>query len=100
MADTPELAEASEAFERLVIGRYVERLEDWVTRRGALPPEWREATAFGDTLLYLTVEELAALRDQLQALAEPYEARLTRSELRPANSRPVAFLQLALPEEG
>ena len=68
VAETPELAEASEAFERLVIGRYVERLEDWVTRRAPrCRAEWREAAAFGDTLLYLTVEELAALRDQLQS---------------------------------
>src|SRR3990170_4521291 len=33
VADTPELAEASQALERFVLERYVERLERWFARR-------------------------------------------------------------------
>jgi len=99
VADTPELAEASEVFARFVLGRYVERLERWLDRRANEPPEWQEAAAFGDSLLYLTVEELAELRDTLQGLAESYLERVSRPELRPPGARPVALLQIAFPDE-
>jgi len=97
--DTPELEEASRALERLVLGRYVDRLERWFERRSDESPDWGEAASLGDSLLYLDVEELAALRDALRALADPYLERLTRPELRPPGARPVMFLQVAIPDE-
>ena len=97
--DTPELEEASRVLERIVLGRYVERLERWFERRPDEAPEWGEASALGDTLLYLDVDELAALRDALRALAEPYLERLTKPELRPSGSRPGLFLQVAIPDD-
>ena len=100
VADTPELAEASQVLERFVLDRYVERLERWLARRRDDGAEWQDAAAFGDSLLYLTVDELAELRDALAALAEPYLERVTRPELRPDGARPVAFLQIAFPDEG
>jgi DNA-binding transcriptional ArsR family regulator len=99
VADTPELAEASEAFARFVLGRYVERLEKWLGRRANEPAEWQEAAAFGDSLLYLTVEELTQLRDTLQGLAESHLERVSRPELRPSGARPVMLLQVAFPDE-
>ncbi len=98
-ADTPELAEASEVFERFVLGRYVERLEQWLARRATESPEWQEAAAFGDSLLYLTVDELSELRDALQGLAERYVERVSRPERRPAGARPVVLLEVAFPDE-
>lgn len=100
VAATPELADAAGAFERIVVARYVERLERWLERRRADPPEWQDAAALGDSLLYLTVDELARLRDELQSLADPYLERVEQPELRPDRSRPVTFLQIAFPEEG
>jgi DNA-binding transcriptional ArsR family regulator len=100
VADTPELAEATEAFTRFVLSRYVARLERWFERRASEPVEWQQAASYGDSFLYLTVEELTQLRDSLQALAEPYDERVSRPETRPAGARPVAFLQIAFPEEG
>ncbi len=97
--ETPELAEASRVLERLVLDRHAVGIERWLERRAAEPPGWGEAASFGDTLLYLDVGELAALRDALRALAEPYLERLTRPELRPPESRPVTFLQIAFPDD-
>jgi DNA-binding transcriptional ArsR family regulator len=97
--DTPELEAASQEFSRFLLGRYVERLEQWIDRRPGEPVEWREAAAFGDTTLYLTSEELAALRDRLGDLAEPYLDRLTRPELRPDGARVISFLRLAVPHD-
>ena len=61
------------------------------------PAEWQQAASFGDTLLYLTPAELARLRDSLQDLAEPYLERVTAPAKRPRGSRPIVFMQLAIP---
>ena len=79
--------------------RLRERLERWLERRRAEPEEWQEAAVFGDSLLYLTVDELAGLRDALQALADPYLERIGRPDRRPPGTRPVKFLQIAFPED-
>jgi DNA-binding transcriptional ArsR family regulator len=99
VADTEELADAAQVFERFVLGRYLERLERWLDRRRTEPVEWQEAASYGDSLLYLTVEELASLRDALQALAEPYLDRIANAETRPPGARLVALLQIAFPED-
>lgn len=99
VADTEELAEAADEFERFVLGLYLERLERWLERRRSEPLEWQEAASYGDSILYLTVEELASLRDALQALSEPYLDRLADVDARPAGSRSVAFLQIAFPDQ-
>ena len=59
VADTTEPLTLAE-FERFVLGRYLERLERWLARRRTEPEEWQEAASYGDSLLYLTVDELAA----------------------------------------
>jgi DNA-binding transcriptional ArsR family regulator len=97
--DTRELAEAAEAFTRFVLARYVARHEQWFERRSSEPVEWQQAAAYGDSIVYLTVEELAQLRDALEAPALLYEERFSQPELRPAGARPVRLLQIAFPEE-
>jgi DNA-binding transcriptional ArsR family regulator len=96
---TPELADASRLLERFVLERYVERLQRWFARRATESPEWQEAAAYGDSLLYLTADELAELRDALMELAERYLERTARPGLRPPGARAVAFLQIAFPDE-
>jgi len=95
--ESEELAEASLVLDRFVVHRYAERLSEWIERRRAEPREWVEASAFGDSLLYLDVHELAALRDELQALAERYLDRIADPALRPPGARPVGFVQIAFP---
>ena len=99
VAATPELADAAAAFEHVVLGRYLERLERWLEQRRVEPAEWQEAAALGDSLLYLTVDELARLRDELQALADRYLERVEQPAKRPPGSRPVALLQIAFPAD-
>jgi DNA-binding transcriptional ArsR family regulator len=97
--DTPELEAASQEFSRFLAGRYVDRLEDWIERQPDEAPEWREAASFGDSILYVTVEELAVLRDRLQEIGEPYVERLAHPELRPPGARQVSFLRIAVPHD-
>ena len=97
IAETPEEAAAAETFERFVVAHYSKQLEAWVAHRANERPEWQQAASFGDTLLYLSPTELAGLRDALQQLAEPYLDRVTTPAKRPRGSRPVVFMQLAIP---
>ena len=97
VAPTPELAAATAEFELFVTERQFEGLARWIATRRDEPAEWQEAAAFGDSLLYLTATELAGLRAGLQRLAEPYLERLADPALRPEGSRPVTFLQMAVP---
>ena len=95
--ENEELAEASLVLDRFVVNRYAERLGEWIERRREEPREWVDAASYGDSLLYLDSAELAALRDALQALAEPYLERIADPALRPVGARPVAFVQIAFP---
>lgn len=98
MAPTPELAAASEELERLVARRQFESLVRWIAGRRSEPEAWQQAAAFGDTVLHLTVNELAELRVALERLAEPYLDRLAEPGARPPGARQVVFLQLAFPQ--
>ena len=97
VASTPELATATAEFELLITEQHFERLARWIVSRHSEPVEWQEAASFGDVLLYLTAAELAELRNDLAQLAERYLARVVDPALRPEGSRPVTFLQIAVP---
>lgn len=97
VAPTPELADAATEFELFVAEQQLKGLARWITTRRDEPVEWQEAASFGDALLYLTAGELARLRADLQRLAEPYLDRVGDPARRPEGSRPVVFVQLAVP---
>jgi predicted ArsR family transcriptional regulator len=99
VADTPELAAASSLLRVLLAERYFEQLMRWLEARESEPEAWQEAAQFGDSVLYVTAEELQELGRRQQALVEGYLDRLTRPELRPAGARPVVYLRLAFPGE-
>jgi DNA-binding transcriptional ArsR family regulator len=96
-APTDEAVQAGTALSRVVAQRYVELMFSWLDEVPSAPASWRRASEFGDTMLYLTASELAQLHRDLEALAEPYLARLTDHASRPRGSRPVSFLRLAFP---
>jgi hypothetical protein len=52
---------------------------------------------FGDTMLYLTADELADLGEEFKELIDRYLDRLTDPGLRPAGSRLVSVLRIANP---
>jgi predicted ArsR family transcriptional regulator len=91
---------ASELLSGVVADFFFEGVMGWLERRGTEPAEWTEAAPFGDTIVYLTAEELAELGDEMRALAEPYLERLTDKAKRPEGARPVSVLHLAFPLAG
>ena len=58
---------------------------------------WFEEALLGDRILYLTSGELADVEQRIGALLDPYMRRAAEPESRPADSRAVSLIQLALP---
>ncbi|MFE0647916.1 winged helix-turn-helix domain-containing protein [Streptomyces sp. NPDC059534] len=89
------VAEAADALSAAVAERYFERVTRAMENRHRVPKEWREAEQFGDSLLYLTPEELAGLGERMDALLRPYEARQSDPSLRPEGARQISILRIA-----
>jgi DNA-binding transcriptional ArsR family regulator len=99
----PEGELAVEALTETFIDHTAEQMKAAMRRSGREPAEWRSANGSSGTSVYLTLEEVLALRDELIAIVERYEARSTDPSLRPPGSRPVRlFLArwLARPYDG
>lgn len=93
----PHLAAAADVFRSAVAERYVDLIMHWLQSRQDEAPQWQQAAQFGDTMLYLTADELAELGSQIGALLDGYVERLVKPELRPPGARLVTFLRLAFP---
>jgi hypothetical protein len=81
----------------VIADRYHQLLLEWITRAGDEPEVWQRATPFSDYLLYLTAEELADLGERIDALLLGYAERIADKSTRPAGSRLVTYLNLAMP---
>ena len=99
VADSAELRAASGLLSGVIAERYFEQLMRWLDSRDEEPKAWQEAAHFGDTMLYVTAEELLELGREGQALMDRFLERQTRPELRPAGARLVTHLHLAFPTE-
>ena len=100
VADSPELAAASGLLRGVLAEKYFEWLLRWLENRENEPEEWQEAAQFGDTLVWVTAEELRELGREEQALMDRYLDRLTKPELRPPGAREINYLHLAFPAQG
>ena len=97
VAENPDLAVAAELLSSVIAERYFEDVMRWLEVRQAEPEEWQRVAQFGDTYLYLTPDELAALGEQTQQMMDQYIDRQADPELRPAGARLVSYLHLAFP---
>ncbi len=83
----------------IVWERELARAAEFLARQSDEPEAWREA-AFGSTgITYLTVAELTALGQAVEALLLPYLGRLGDPQRRPADARPVSFVAASFPLE-
>ncbi|HEX8918595.1 MAG TPA: helix-turn-helix domain-containing protein [Chloroflexota bacterium] len=97
VAEEPELEAASQLLSSVVAEGYLEQMLRWLELRRDEPMEWRQAAWFGDLLLFLTPEELTTLGRKIEDLTAPYEERISDPGVRPAGSRPVTVLHVAIP---
>jgi DNA-binding transcriptional ArsR family regulator len=97
IAENPDVAVAADLLSSVIADRYFEDVMRWLETRQAEPEEWQRAAQFGDTFLYITPEELAALGEQTQQMMDQYLDRQAHPELRPPGARLVSYLHLAFP---
>ncbi|MFG3187688.1 winged helix-turn-helix domain-containing protein [Streptomyces omiyaensis] len=94
-SEDPAVAQATDALSAAAAELYFTRFVNALAHRTGVPKEWREAEAFGDVLVYLTPDELTAVKERIDELFRPYEARQDDPALRPAGAQPVSFMKIA-----
>jgi DNA-binding transcriptional ArsR family regulator len=72
LLDDPDKAAASSALQKSVGQAYAARFSDYVDSLHSLPRAWVEAGTSSDRMLNLTVDELAALTAELEAVVARY----------------------------
>ena len=97
VAENPDVAVAADLLTSVIADRYFEDLMRWLEARQAEPQEWQRVAQFGDTFLYVTPDELAALSEQTQQMMDQFIDRQAHPELRPPDARLVTYLHLAFP---
>jgi DNA-binding transcriptional ArsR family regulator len=97
VAEGPEAAAASSLLSSVIAERYFEALMRWLDAKPEEPEQWQHAAHFGDTMLYVTPEELTGLAAQTQAMMDRFLDRVEHPELRPPGARRVAYIHLAFP---
>jgi DNA-binding transcriptional ArsR family regulator len=97
VAETPEVAAASGLLSTVIAERWFEALMRWLEAKPDEPAEWQHAAHFGDSMLYLTSDELVGLAEEIQAMMDRFLDRLENPEARPPGARRVSFLHLAFP---
>ncbi|MGK5681960.1 winged helix-turn-helix domain-containing protein [Actinoplanes sp. URMC 104] len=96
-SDDPAMRAATDQLNSVLLGVFTERAQDYLATRADEPTEWRAAAGFGDTLVHLTADELRELSDQILALTARFDARATDPAARPAGSRPIQLIYMAVP---
>jgi hypothetical protein len=97
VAEGPEAAAASSLLSSVIAERYFEALMRWLDAKPDQPEQWQRAAHFGDTMLYVTPEELIGLAAETQAMMDRFLDRMEHPELRPPGARPVTYIHLAFP---
>jgi hypothetical protein len=85
----PEGAMAAEAAALAYVDQQFETLRERLIARKLLPWEWRDSVGTIDSVKFLTAEELAEYKGELEALLRKYKERADDPSLRPEGSRPV-----------
>jgi hypothetical protein len=92
-----EMTVAFSCLERLMVGRYLERLETWIATRNAYPADWQLAAGQSEFLVYVTPAELKAIRDEFHVILDRHRERLVDRAQRPEGLLPVEVLAFTYP---
>ncbi len=87
----PEGAMAAEAAVLAYLDQEFERMRERLVARKLLAEDWRESVGTTGSTKFLTAEEAAAYKDELEALLTKYNDRMDDPALRPEGSRAVRF---------
>lgn len=96
-----ELARATDAANDALLNRHLAARADWQARRRLEPEHWRDLGFTSQSIFWLTADEAAALKRDLEELVECYFKltvdRYDNPEARPEGSRPVRFVAWSAP---
>jgi hypothetical protein len=97
-----ERAEAVRELERVFVQHEFATLMRWVRTAPADGDEWQQASMRAGAIAWLTADELADLRDQIEQLMLAFRDRVTDPATRPPGSRLVRLFSAGypLPEAG
>lgn len=99
----PDVDLAADALTKVLLERYIDRMRRAWRERRDYPQRWRELTGFTETVLFVTPEEMEAVRKAYEELAFRFADRLASRAARPAGAVAVELLAcswLMRPEEG
>jgi predicted ArsR family transcriptional regulator len=97
VSDDPETRLAATALSRVLHTFYLDRLKEGLALRRDTPTEWQKATGASEFLLYVTVDELITLDEQVEALVKPFAERIGNPKTRPRGAVPIEMLFFAYP---
>ncbi|MFI9595387.1 winged helix-turn-helix domain-containing protein [Nonomuraea sp. NPDC052265] len=92
-----EQSAARSLLEQVMAERALSRLVEWQQARRDEEEPWRGVGGIGNTYLYVTPEEVAALGNAVADLLRPLMARVDDAAARPAGARPVLMTQMVIP---
>ncbi|WP_433389334.1 winged helix-turn-helix domain-containing protein [Micromonospora sp. KLBMP9576] len=98
-SDDPQTRAAVDQLGAAQLALYVRKAEDFLARRADEPTAWRAVTGFGDRQVYVTADEMAELRARIDGLLAEYDDRIVDPTKRPAGSRKVSLIRLAVPAD-
>ena len=96
--DTPDGAAAVHALERIILDRYHERAVEALERRDELDERWRATPYLADDVLRLSLDDTAALREDVEALMARWRLRSRTSADPEGGARPVALVVQTFPD--
>lgn len=95
--DVPGSLEASGELARIQLASVLGRADDALRRLADEPPEWLAATTLQTRTLWVTASELQAVNEAIDALLEPYVARVDDPGARPPDARRARAVALTHP---
>jgi hypothetical protein len=93
----PETRVAARGLQRMLLERYLARVQDFFDNQSDYPAEWREASGASEFILHVSPDELGAMKAEIDAVLNRYRDRLKDPTLRPIDSAPVQALLFAYP---
>ncbi|MDT0528136.1 helix-turn-helix domain-containing protein [Micromonospora sp. DSM 115977] len=96
VSDDPQTRAAVDELSAVQLALYVRKAEEFLARRAEESTAWRAVTGFSDRPVHVTADEMAELATRIDALLAEYDDRITDPTRRPAGSRKVSIMHLAV----
>jgi hypothetical protein len=97
VTDDPEMSIAAKSLERMVFDRAMSRLASYQDAKSSYSKEWQEAAQSGETILWVTPDELRDVTNEVLTIFARFYDRNVDPSLRSEGALPVEVLFLSYP---